>query len=180
MDIHLTAKQIKITPAIRAYVEEKVGKTQRYFDHIINAQVFLSVQKRFHNAEIVVHAPGQTIRALAMAADLYSAVDLAADKIDAQLKKFKERLKAKHRSVRAAPPPELAPALSEPPAPLPALPVIRQLVAPMTPEEAAREMESLGHNFRIFQDRTSKQIHVVFRRDDESLAILRPVQKNGG
>ncbi len=176
MDIHITAKQIKMTPAIRAYVEEKVGKAQRYFDHIINAQVFLSVQKRFHNAEVVVHAPGQTIRALAMAADLYSAVDLAAAKVDAQLKKFKERLKSKHRPERAE-----APAiLGEPPAPPSPLPIIKQIVVPTTPDEAAREMETLGQNFRVFQDRDTKQIHVVFRRDDESLAILRPVQKNGG
>ncbi len=175
MEIHLNAKQIKLTPAIRAYVEEKVSRAQRYFDHIINAQVFLSVQKRFHQAEIVVHAPGQTIRAQALAADLYSAVDLAADKVDVQLKKFKERLKSKHKPAR------VAAAVETDAVPVPAaLPVIKQIVAPTTPEDAAREMESLGHAFRVFQDRDSKQIHVVFRRDDESLAILRPVQKNGG
>ncbi|MHB2025557.1 MAG: ribosome hibernation-promoting factor, HPF/YfiA family [Elusimicrobiota bacterium] len=176
MDIHLTAKQIKVTPAIRAYVQEKVEKAQRHFDHIISAQVFLSVQKRSHNAEIVVRAPGHTFRALATAADLYSAVDLAADKVDAQLKKFKEKIKSKHKAGLSA---RFAPRAAAP-APSVDFPLLDQAVSPMTPEEAAREMEVLGQNFRLFQDRESRQVRVVFRREDESLAVLRPVLKNGG
>ncbi len=87
MEIQLTAKQFNITPALREYVQQKMGKTQKYFDHIVWGQAFLFVEKRSHKAEMIVHAPGQTFRALATAADLYSAIDLASDKIDAQLKK---------------------------------------------------------------------------------------------
>jgi putative sigma-54 modulation protein len=97
MEIQLTAKQLKITPALREYVQQKMAKTQKYFDHIVWGQAFLFVEKRSHKAEMIVHAPGQTFRALATAADLYSAIDLASDKIDAQLKKHKERIKARHK-----------------------------------------------------------------------------------
>ena len=83
MEIQLTAKQLKVTPAIRSYVQEKMEKAQKYFDHIVWGQCILFIEKRAHNAEMVIHAPGQTFRALATAADLYSAVDLASDKIDA-------------------------------------------------------------------------------------------------
>jgi putative sigma-54 modulation protein len=174
MEIQLTAKQLKVTPAIHDYVHEKMEKAQKYFDHIVWGQAFLSVEKRSHNAEFVIHAPRQTFRALATAADLYSAIDLASDKIDAQLKKYKERLKDRHKgraSIEAA-------AAAAVPAAIKAA-VIKQAVRPMTPEEAAAEMEALGHAFRLFQDKASHQIHVIYRRSDETYGILQPVKKSG-
>jgi putative sigma-54 modulation protein len=176
MEIQLTAKQLKVTPAIRAYVQEKVEKTQKYFDHIVWGQVFLFIEKRAHNAEIVIHAPGQTFRALAVAADLYSAVDLASDKIDAQLKKFKERLKSRYKGRPSSGEVEAA---APPPQPALRMAVVKQPVSPMTAEEAVEEMEKLGHAFRLFQDRKSQQIHLVYRGDDETYKILQPVKKSG-
>src|SRR5471032_2495691 len=97
MEIQLTAKHLMVMPALRDYVQQKMGKAQKYFDHIVWGQAFLFVEKRAQKAEMIVHAPGQTFRSLATAADLYSAIDLASDKIDAQLKKHKERLKTRHK-----------------------------------------------------------------------------------
>lgn len=176
MEIQLTAKHLKVTPAINDYVHEKMSKAQKYFDHIVWGQVFLSVEKRAHNAEFVIHAPRQTFRALATAADLYSAVDLASDKIDHQLKKYKERLKDRHKGskegvVEAAAALDGAPAIKAS--------VVKQQVKPMTAEEAAAEMESLGQTFRMYQDRDSQQIHVIYRRSDETFAIIQPVKKAG-
>ncbi len=174
MEIHLTAKHLKVTAPINDYVNQKLEKCQKYFDHIIWGQAFLSVEKRAHNCEFVIHAPRQTFRALATAADLYSAVDLASDKIDAQIKKFKERIKGRHK-----------PGQEEESAPVPAAAgplkpqVVKQPVAPMTPEEAVEEMESLGLTFRLFQDKDSHQIHLVYRASDDSYKVLQPVKKNG-
>lgn len=175
MEIQLTAKHLKVTPTIREYVEQKMEKAQKYFDHIIWGQAFLSVEKRSHNAEFVVHAPGQTFRALATAADLYSAVDLASDKIDAQLKKFKERVKKKHKERE--PEVEAATLQAPPPARL-KLAVVKQPVRPMTAEQAVEEMESLGQTFRLYQDRETEQIQVVYRGSDEAYRVLQPVKKN--
>ena len=175
MEIQLTAKHLKVTPAINDYVHEKMEKAQKYFDHIVWGQAFLSVEKRAHNAEFVIHAPRQKFRALATAADLYSAIDLASDKIDTQLKKYKERLKDRHKPGKA----EAEEAVAEPAAPTIKAAVIKQAVRPMTPEEAAAEMEQLGQTFRLFQDKLSHQIHVIYRRDDESYGILQPVKKAG-
>lgn len=173
MEIQLTAKHLKVTPAINGYLHEKMEKAQKYFDHIVWGQAFLSVEKRAHNAEFIIHAPRQTFRALATAADLYSAIDLASDKIDAQLKKFKERLKDRHKVREDA----LPTSVEEGPAVKAAL--IKQPVLPMTPEEAAAEMESLGQTFRLYQDKNSHQIHVIFRRSDETFGIIQPVKKAG-
>ena len=173
MEIQLTAKHLKVTPAINGYLHEKMGKAQKYFDHIVWGQAFLSVEKRAHNAEFVLHAPRQTFRALATAGDLYSAIDLASDKIDAQLKKFKERLKDRHKVREGAlpPPAEAGPVIKTA--------LIKQPVLPMTAEEAVTEMEALGQTFRLYQDKDSHQIHVIFRRSDETFGIIQPVKKAG-
>lgn len=173
MDIHLTARHLKVTPAIRAYVREKIERAQKYFDHIVWAQVVLFIEKRTHKAEVVLHAQRQTFRALASAADLYSAVDLASDKIDGQLKKYKERLKDHHKGGEKA----LASDGAAAAAPAPAFSVIRQPVAPMAASEAVEEMEERGQVFRLYHDRDSGQIQVVYRRSDESYGVLQPVKK---
>ena len=179
MEIQLTAKQLKITDAIRDYVHEKMERAQKYFEHIVWGQAFIFIEKRAHKCEMLIHAPGQTFRALAEAADLYSAVDLASAKMDAQLKKFKEKTRTRYKSrggketaraVRGEP--EFDPGT----API-QFSVVKQSVVPMTAGEAVQEMESLGQSFRLFQDRESRQVRLVFRRDDESYAVVQPVKK---
>ena len=172
MEIQLTAKQLKITPALRDYVSQKMGKAQKYFDHIVWGQAFLFVEKRAHKAEMIVHAPGQTFRALATAADLYSAIDLASDKIDAQLKKHKERVKTRHKAKTSETMSEAVPPTTT------SFSVLRQHVEPTSPERAIEEMEAAGHQFLAYLDRDTDQIHVVFRRTDETFGIVQPVRKN--
>ncbi|MDE2141035.1 MAG: ribosome-associated translation inhibitor RaiA [Elusimicrobia bacterium] len=172
MEIQLTAKQLKITPALRDYVSQKMGKAQKYFDHIVWGQAFLFVEKRAHKAEMIVHAPGQTFRALATAADLYSAIDLASDKIDAQLKKHKERVKTRHKAKTSETMSEAIPPTTT------SFSVVRQQVIATSPERAIEELESAGHQFLAYLDRDTDQIHVVFRRSDESFGIVQPVRKN--
>ena len=171
MEIQLTAKQLKVTPAIRQYVDQKMGKAQKYFDHIVWGQAFLFVEKRSHKAEMIIHAPGQTFRALATAADLYSAIDLASDKIDSQLKKHKEKIKHRHKPKTSD-----TMANAVPPA-APAVAVVRQIVEPTTRGAAAEELESSGRRFLVYLDRDTDQINVLFRREDDGLAVVQPVRK---
>ncbi len=172
MEIQLTAKQLKVTPALREYVQQKMGKAQKYFDHIVWGQAFLFVEKRAHKAEMIVHAPGQTFRALATAADLYSAIDLASDKIDAQLKKHKERVKTRHKPKTSETMSEAQPLAST------TFSVVRQVVEATSPERAAEEMEAAGLAFLAYLDRDTDQVQVVFRRSDESFGIVQPVRKS--
>src|SRR5271168_1361441 len=91
MQINITARHLKLTSAISDYVQKKLEKAKRYFDHLIWAQVILSVEKDRHIAEIVIHASGRTFMAKEESMDLYAAVDLASDKIDLQLRRYKEK-----------------------------------------------------------------------------------------
>ena len=171
MEIQLTAKQLKITPALREYVQQKMGKTQKYFDHIVWGQAFLFVEKRSHKAEMIVHAPGQTFRALATAADLYSAIDLASDKIDAQLKKHKERIKSRHK-------PKTSDIMAEAvPVPQTSFTVVRQTVEHKTRAAAAAEFDSTDRQFLVYLDKETDQIQVLYRREDETLGIIHPLRR---
>ncbi|MBI4386800.1 MAG: ribosome-associated translation inhibitor RaiA [Elusimicrobia bacterium] len=175
MRIHITARHLKLTPAIRSYVEEKVQKAQKYFSRITWVQVVLSVEKRTHRTEIVIHAAHQTLRALAQGQDLYAAIDLASDKIDAQLKKYKDRLRDHHaRQAQTPIPPTFIPS------PDMRFSVVKQVsLKPMTREEAVQEMEALGYSFWLFLDREDRQLQVVFRRLDDTYGILRPLRQGG-
>ena len=174
MKTHITGRHLRLTPAIRDYVEQKLAKAQKYFDHIVWAQVTLAVEKRAHEAEIVIHAPKQTFRALARAVTLYAAVDLASDKIDGQLRKHKERIKNRHKPGQSAP--EVAEREMDP-RPV-RFSVVKQVtMAPMTAEEAAAEMDRLGFIFWMYHDKDSDDVHVIYRRQDESFGLLQPARK---
>lgn len=175
MRIHVTARHLKLTKALQSYVEEKVGRAQRYFDHIIWAQVVLEVEKKAHSCEIVIHASRQTFRALARGVDLYAAVDLASDRIDAQLRKFKEKVRNHHKEIEPAP--VAAAELNGAPSEI-SFSVVKQVsMRPMTKEDAAEEMERLGYAFWMFMDQDSGQVQVIYRRMDDSYGLLQPVHK---
>lgn len=174
MKIQVTGRHLRITKAIHAYVDEKLAKAQKYFNHIVWAQALLTVEKHTHEAEIIIHASRQTFRALASSGSLYAAIDLASDKIDAQLRKYKERLKGRQKDA----PPEIeAAAWDSEPRPV-RFTVIKQVnIVPMSADAAAEEMDRMGLNFWMFQDQDSRQINVIFRRLDDSYGLLQPARK---
>ena len=174
MKIQITGRHIRITKAINSYVEEKLAKAPKYFNHIVWAQVLLAVEKHTHEAEIIIHASRQTFRALAASENLYAAIDLASDKIDKQLRKYKERLKTRQKDIQ----PEIEPtAWDMEPKPV-RFTVIKQVnITPMSADAAAEEMDRMGLNFWMFQDQDSHQINVIFRRLDDSYGLLQPARK---
>ncbi|WP_297362454.1 ribosome-associated translation inhibitor RaiA [Acidiferrobacter sp.] len=98
MDITVSGQQVEITPPLRDYVLEKVGRIQRHFDHAITADVVLHVEKKRYTAEANVRAKGAVIHADATGQDMYAAVDLLADKLDRQILRHKEKVTDQHRS----------------------------------------------------------------------------------
>ncbi|WP_297394279.1 ribosome-associated translation inhibitor RaiA [Acidiferrobacter sp.] len=98
MDITVSGQQVEITPPLRDYVLEKVGRIRRHFDHAITADVVLHVEKKRYTAEANVHAKGAVIHADATGQDMYAAVDLLADKLDRQILRHKEKVMDQHRS----------------------------------------------------------------------------------
>ena len=99
MNLNLTGVHLEITPAIRAYVLAKLERVNRHFDHVIDVNVVLSVDKLRHKVEANVHVRGKEIHAEAIEPDMYAAIDALADKLDRQVLKYKEKISA-HRADR--------------------------------------------------------------------------------
>ena len=104
MRIDTYGQQIDVTPALSAYVEEKLARLERHFDHHpIEARVQLRVEKPDHCAEATVSlAGGRTFHADASGPDMYAAIDLLADKLDRLLMKHKDKVVDHHRGESAA------------------------------------------------------------------------------
>ena len=96
MQVNLTGHHVDITDALRAYVDEKIARLERHFDHVTNVHVILSVEKLVKKAEATVHIAGADVFADSTHEDMYAAIDALVDKLDRQVLKHKEKLK-KHR-----------------------------------------------------------------------------------
>ena len=92
MNLTLTGHHLEITPAIRAYVISKLDRVARHFDHVIDVNVVLCVDKLQQIVEANVHVRGKEIHAESVDADMYAAIDALADKLDRQVIKHKEKL----------------------------------------------------------------------------------------
>ena len=99
MNLNLTGIHLEITPAIRAYVVAKMDRVTRHFDHLIDVNVVLSVDKLRQKVEANVHVRGKEIHAESTEPDMYAAIDSLADKLDRQVVRHKEKLSA-HRMDR--------------------------------------------------------------------------------
>lgn len=96
MHIHVNGKNIEITDAIKAYVKEKLGKVANHYDQVTAIDVILTVIKNpaasgKHIAEVSCKLNGKNIHVEESAESMYASIDLVADKLDRQVKKFKDK-----------------------------------------------------------------------------------------
>ena len=94
MNLTISGHHLDVTPAIREYVMNKLERVRRHFDQVIDVSVVLSVEKLRQKAEINLHLRGKDLHCEATEEDLYAAVDLLIDKLDRQVVKHKECVKA--------------------------------------------------------------------------------------
>jgi len=94
MNLNLTGHHLDVTPAIRDYVVAKLDRITRHFDHVIDVNVVLSVDKLARKVEANVHVRGKDLHAEAVDGDMYAAIDALSDKLD--------RMVLKHKEIRAA------------------------------------------------------------------------------
>lgn len=96
MNLHLTGHHVDITPAIRDYVTAKLERVNRHFDHLIDVNVIMTVEKLDQKIEANVHLSGKDIHVQANDGDMYAAIDCLIDKLDRQVLKYKERFAPRH------------------------------------------------------------------------------------
>ena len=95
MNLSVSGHHLEVTPAIRSYVQSKLERVARHFDHVIDAHVILTVDKLRQKAEATLHVRGKDLHCESEEEDLYAAIDLLADKLDRQVLRYKDKLNDK-------------------------------------------------------------------------------------
>ncbi|TAG79058.1 MAG: ribosome-associated translation inhibitor RaiA [Betaproteobacteria bacterium] len=97
MNLHITGHHVAVTDSLRSYVTSKLDRVNRHFDHVIDVNVVMSVEKLRQKVEANVHVSGRDIHAACEDENLYAAIDQLADRLDRQVVRHKEKLQV-HRS----------------------------------------------------------------------------------
>src|SRR5688500_16669617 len=92
MNVNVSGHHLEVTPAIRTYVQSKLERVSRHFDHVIDAHVILTVDKLRQKAEVTLHVRGKDLHYESDQEELYAAIDLLADKLDRQVLRYKDKL----------------------------------------------------------------------------------------
>ena len=180
----LIGRNLEITDAIRDYVEKKLSRLDRYQNGELMAKVVLSLAgsphvEKWAKAEVQLDLPGGLLRVEEEDQDLYAAIDRMVDRLEVQLKRYRERrFVGRRHSYQGPPPPEVRdmealrkPEEEEGPR---IVRVKRFEMKPMDPEEAVFQMEALGHDFFVFRNAKTEEISVVYRRKDGNYGLIEP------
>ena len=177
MEVRVHTRNTTLDEAVRAHAVEKLGHAARVFEHKVgDVDVELSEEhnprlasERFR-LEVTSTAAGHVIRVVSAASTPEAALDSAVDRFNQQLRKLKERLIDKHRRHQARP----DGSSDEGETPNDVVRIKQFVMKPMTIEEAALQMEFLGHDFFFFHNASSGRQSVLYRRRDGQLGLIEP------
>jgi putative sigma-54 modulation protein len=178
LKLQVKGRNLTLSSDIEDYAVEKVGKLERFLSSETPVEVELSVEKNpsiaeNQVAEGTIWAKGAVLRARETSSDPRAAIDLMVDKLDRQVKRYKDKRQRK-RTGRGA---------SKSAAPLvvgdevfveePVIVKTKQFaVKPMTPEEAVLQLQLIGHDFFMFRNVESSEVNVIYRRRDGNFGLI--------
>ncbi|ATB36001.1 ribosomal subunit interface protein [Cystobacter fuscus] len=100
MQLNITFRQFGSSDSLKEYAKEKVERVNKYLDRAGEAHVVLSLERHLHHADITIHSGAWVLRGREKSEDMYASIDSAMDKIEAQLRKYKEKIKNHHGRER--------------------------------------------------------------------------------
>jgi ribosomal subunit interface protein len=178
VNLILSGRGVKLDDRLREYATEKFSRVERFFDRIIKMEVELRRERNprvanGHTVEVTVKTPLQTLRAHGEGLDHFAAIDVALDKLEAQVKRVKSRLRDhSHRNGArdngAVPFGEVV-EIGEP---VEVVRVQQQVTKPITADEAILELDALGMSFLLFTDAETMRAAVAYRRGDGSFGLI--------
>jgi putative sigma-54 modulation protein len=193
MQVTVTGRNIELTPALKDYLVDKLARAQKHFDHALSITALLSVAKnpsiaQSQTAEITISLNGAVIRGEESTENMYASIDLVADKIERQLRKYKTRYW--HKGNKTKERGEHAPAVDVSPSEDDDFAVQKEIaledikpkivrskrfpLKPMLPEEACKHMDLLGHDFFMFINSETTQVNTVYHRRDGNYGLIEP------
>lgn len=170
--ITVRGKNIDITPALKDYVEKRVGKITKYFDTLGEITVVLTVAKGRHIVEVTVPVNGMLLRGEESTTDMYASIDLVIEKLERQIEKYKTKIARKLRSgVFKDVPTETRDHERDE---FEVVKIKRFAIKPMTTEEAITQMNLINHDFFVFTNAETEDVNVIYRRKDGGYGLIEP------
>lgn len=175
MKVKIVERHTAPSDALRAYVVEKTEALERYFDRIISVDVVLSVEKERQIADFHAHLTNRKIiKAREKSSDMYASIDKAVDRLKRQLVRYKDHLReAKERGVE--PPRAKATVVGK----VDHKEILRTDIhfhKPMSPEEAALQLEAIEKGFLVFINAETDQVNIIYHRHDGNYGLIEPRQ----
>lgn len=173
MKFIIIGKNIEVTEGLRAAVEDKIGKLEKYFNEDTEVHVTLSVEKDRQKIEVTIPMKGNIIRSEQVSSDMYVSIDLVEEIIERQLKKYKNKLIDKKQAASFFKQEFIEKDYMDDEE----VQIIRTKkfdIKPMYPEDACVQMELLGHNFFVFCNAETDQVNVVYKRKGNTYGLIEP------
>ena len=173
MKFIIVGRNIEVTPGLRAAVEEKIGKLDKYFNPDTEVHVTLSVEKDRQKIEVTIPVKGSIIRSEQVSNDMYVSIDLVEEVIERQLRKYKNKIADKQQEAGNFQKEYLEHDYLEDED----IQIIRTKkfgMKPMYPEDACVQMELLGHTFFVFRNAETDEVNVVYKRKNNTYGLIEP------
>ena len=173
MRIKITGRNIELTEGLKAAVEDKLNKLEKYFTPDTEVNVTLSVEKERQKVEVTIPMKGSYIRSEQVSSDMYVSIDLVEEVIERQLRKYKNKIVDKQQAAANFQKAYLDKDYDEDEE----VKIIRTKkfgIKPMYPEDACVQMELLGHNFFVFYNAETEQVNVVYKRKGNTYGLIEP------
>ena len=165
MKITISGKNIDVTEGLKAAVNEKLGKLEKYFTPDTNVIVTLSVEKERQKIEVTIPVKGNIIRSEQVSNDMYVSIDLVEEVIERQLRKYKNKIADKQQEAGNFQKEYLEHDYLEDE---------DIQMKPMYPEDACVQMELLGHTFFVFRNAETDEVNVVYKRKNNTYGLIEP------
>ena len=173
MKINIRGNKIEITNSIKNYIEEKIGKLDKYFDHPddITANVVVKENGIYKKIEVTIPIKKAILRGEESDKDLYSAIDFVSEKLERQIRKNKTKMQ--HKNNKENYDLFIDFEVSEEEQETSQIVKRKEVeTKPMDEEEAILQMNLLGHDFFIFKNVDTDNISVVYKRKDTNYGIM--------
>lgn len=169
----ISGKNIEVTEGLRNAVMDKLGKLERYFTPETEVVVTLGVEKDRQKIEVTIPVKGNIIRSEQVSNDMYVSIDLVEEVIERQLKKYKNKIIARHQEGGNFKKEFIEKEFDD----VDDVKIIRSKqfgMKPMYPEDACIQMELLGHNFFVFRNAETEEVNVVYKRKGNTYGLIEP------
>lgn len=173
MRITISGRNIELTDGLKAAVEDKLGKLEKYFTPDAEVFVTLSVEKERQKIEVTIPVKGHIIRSEQVSNDMYVSIDLVEEIIERQLKKYKHKLIAQKQNSGYFQP-EFIEKDTEDEDEIKIIRTKKFDMKPMYPEDACVQMELLGHDFFVFVNAEDDNVNVVYKRKGNTYGLIEP------